>query len=96
MKATSESSENGSTPQQRSDSEVDRTTKPVGLRERARRDIDHAVALLLSVPGLRSRPVEGYPYRIFYRDREAEVDVWRVLHERRDIPDLLLPASEED
>ncbi|RVH02752.1 type II toxin-antitoxin system RelE/ParE family toxin, partial [Sinorhizobium meliloti] len=27
-----------------------------------------------------------YPYLIFYRDQPDHVDVWRVLHAKRDIP----------
>jgi len=26
------------------------------------------------------------PYRVFYVEREEHIDVWRVLHEQRDIP----------
>jgi len=40
----------------------------------------------LGVPGLRCRTVKGFPYLFFYVEREAEVDVWRVLHGARDIP----------
>ena len=41
----------------------------------------------LGLPGLRSWPVAGpYPYLVFYREIGARVDVWRILHGRRDIP----------
>ncbi len=40
----------------------------------------------LGVPGLRHRRLTRYPYLVFYVDREAHVDVWRVLHAQRDIP----------
>jgi toxin ParE1/3/4 len=40
----------------------------------------------LDLPGLRSRLLKGYPYLIFYIEREGHVDVWRVLHAQRDIP----------
>ena len=40
----------------------------------------------LDLPGLRSRMLTRYPYLIFYIEREDHVDVWRVLHARRDIP----------
>jgi toxin ParE1/3/4 len=40
----------------------------------------------LDLPGLRSRLVKGYPYLIFYAERDTHVDVWRVLHAQRDIP----------
>ena len=39
----------------------------------------------LDVPGLRSWPVRCYPHLIFYRERDDHIDVWRVLHGRRDI-----------
>ena len=40
----------------------------------------------LGLPGLRSGVVTGFPYLVFYVDREADIDVWRVLHAARDIP----------
>ena len=42
----------------------------------------------LDIPGLRTWPLQGYPYLIFYVEREADVDVWRVLQTRRDVPPL--------
>jgi len=43
----------------------------------------------LDLPGLRSWLLKGYPYLIFYIERESHVDVWRVLHAQRDIPTWL-------
>ncbi len=40
----------------------------------------------LGLPGLRSWPLTGYPYLVFYIERDAHVDVWRVLQAQRDIP----------
>jgi toxin ParE1/3/4 len=40
----------------------------------------------LNLPGLRSWPLKGYPHIIFYLSRADHVDVWRILHENRDIP----------
>ncbi|MEA3643576.1 MAG: type II toxin-antitoxin system RelE/ParE family toxin [Lamprobacter sp.] len=40
----------------------------------------------LELPGLRSWPLKRYPYLIFYLERDAHIDVWRVLHGRRDVP----------
>jgi toxin ParE1/3/4 len=40
----------------------------------------------LNIPGLRSWPLGRFPYLVFYVEREDHVDVWRVLHGRRDIP----------
>ena len=40
----------------------------------------------LDIPALRSWRLAGFPYIVFYVDRAESVDVWRVLHARRDIP----------
>jgi toxin ParE1/3/4 len=40
----------------------------------------------LNLPGLRSWPLTRYPYLVFYVEHSGHVDVWRVLHRRRDIP----------
>lgn len=52
-------------------------------------------ALELNLPGLRSWPVPGYPWLVFYVEREDHIDIWRVLHSQRDIPawmDVANPA----
>ncbi len=43
-------------------------------------------AALLRVGDLRFWPLKGFPYLIFYIEREQHTDVWRVLHAQRDIP----------
>ena len=40
----------------------------------------------LQLPGLRSWPLTRYPYLVFYVEHDGHVDVWRVLHAKRDIP----------
>ena len=40
----------------------------------------------LNLPGLRFLPLAGFPHLVFYVEREEHVDVWRVLHGRRDVP----------
>jgi toxin ParE1/3/4 len=40
----------------------------------------------LNLPGLRFWAVTRYPYLVFYFEHENLIDVWRVLHGRRDIP----------
>ncbi len=40
----------------------------------------------LNLPGLRSWPLSRYPYLVFYIERPDHIDVWRVLHGKRDIP----------
>ena len=50
-------------------------------------------ARVADLPDLRSRPVGRFPYLVFYIDREAYVEVWRVLHGRRDILALLTESG---
>ena len=40
----------------------------------------------LNLPGLRSWSLKRYPHMIFYMERNDHIDVWRVLHGKRDIP----------
>jgi toxin ParE1/3/4 len=43
----------------------------------------------LEIPGLRVRPLARFPYLVFYIVGDDVVDVWRVLHSRRDIPSAM-------
>ena len=47
----------------------------------------------LDIPALRSWRLAAFPYIVFYIDRAESVDVWRVLHARRDIPAWLAPPD---
>ena len=40
----------------------------------------------LNLPGLRFWPLTGYPHLVFYVERHDHIDVWRVLHGKRDMP----------
>lgn len=40
----------------------------------------------LGLADLRFWPLGRYPYLVFYVERDEYIDVWRVLHEQRDIP----------
>jgi toxin ParE1/3/4 len=40
----------------------------------------------LGLADLRFWPVGRYPFLVFYVERDEHIDVWRVLHEQRDIP----------
>lgn len=40
----------------------------------------------LEIPDLRVRPLARFPYLVFYVVGGEFVDVWRILHTRRDIP----------
>ncbi|AYF77887.1 type II toxin-antitoxin system RelE/ParE family toxin [Nocardia yunnanensis] len=43
----------------------------------------------LDIPGLRGRALTRLPYTVLYLERDDHIDVLRVLHQRRDIPDLM-------
>ena len=47
----------------------------------------------LDLPGLRFKSVGKFPYLVFYVEREADIDVWRVLHGARDIPAWMRPPD---
>lgn len=49
----------------------------------------------LDLPGIRAWLLDRYPYAVFYVERPDHIDVWRVLHTRRDIPAWLLEQTEE-
>ena len=38
-----------------------------------------------TLPGLRTRRLRRFPYLVVYFEREDHIDVWRVLHLRRDL-----------
>ena len=41
------------------------------------------------LPGLRSWRISGFPYLAFYVEQIDHIDLWRVLHTSRDIPESL-------
>jgi len=43
-------------------------------------------AVELDWPGLRTHPVQRFPYLVFYLEQTNHLDVLRVLHAHRDIP----------
>lgn len=51
-------------------------------------------AQALNLPGLRFWPLTRYPQLVFYVEHGDHIDVWRVLHGRRDIPAWMLDADE--
>lgn len=40
----------------------------------------------LDLPDLRSWPLSRYPFLVFYVECPQHIDVWRVLHTRRNLP----------
>lgn len=47
-------------------------------------------AFELEIPGLRSWSLQRFSYLIFYVPQDDRIDIWRVLHARRDIPAHLI------
>lgn len=47
----------------------------------------------LDLPGLLYWPLKRYPYLVFHVERDDHVDVWRVLHGMRDIPEWLVESA---
>ena len=48
----------------------------------------------LEIPELRAWPLDRFPYIVFYVAADDRIDVWRVLHSRRDIPTALSDDAE--
>jgi toxin ParE1/3/4 len=40
----------------------------------------------LGIPHLRAWPLDRFPYLVFYVAADDVVEVWRILHTRRDVP----------
>ena len=40
----------------------------------------------LNLPSLRFWPLKRYPYLVFFVEHPTHIDIWRVLHGKRDIP----------
>jgi len=45
----------------------------------------------LDLPGLRCWRLKRFPWLVFYLERDDHVDVWRILHAKRDIPAWMQP-----
>lgn len=48
----------------------------------------------LNLAHLRVWSLKRFPYLVFYTEQPNHMDVWRVLHGQRDIPNWLLEASD--
>lgn len=48
----------------------------------------------LNLPGLRTIRLKGFPWLVFYLEFETHVDVWRVLHAKRDVPAWLADVDD--
>lgn len=47
----------------------------------------------LELPGLLCWPLKRYPHLVLYVERDDHIDVWRVLHGTRAIPEWLTESS---
>jgi toxin ParE1/3/4 len=48
----------------------------------------------LDIPDLRCWPLTRFPYLVFYVEHTDHIDVWRLLHTRRDIPGALAHTTD--
>jgi toxin ParE1/3/4 len=48
----------------------------------------------LDLPGLRFWRCTRYPYLVFYVEKDERIEVWRVLHASRDIPQWLREGND--
>ena len=48
----------------------------------------------LGMAGLRAWPLTRYPFLVFYVEAVDHIDVWRVLHMHRDIPERMRDLKE--
>ena len=49
----------------------------------------------LGISGLRTWPLTRYPFLVFYVESAEHIDVWRVLHTRRDIHERMQDLRED-
>ncbi|MCB0967806.1 MAG: type II toxin-antitoxin system RelE/ParE family toxin [Ilumatobacter sp.] len=47
----------------------------------------------LAIPDLRAWTMQPFPYVVFYVVTDDEIDVWRILHTRRDIQATIEPPE---
>ena len=65
---------------------IDAVEHAIGQIQRSPRTGSLQFSYELGVPELRARKLVRFPFVIFYVPRDEHIDVWRVLHGRRDIP----------
>jgi toxin ParE1/3/4 len=68
---------------------VDAIERAVGQTRRSPQAGSLRFSYELEIPGLCVRPLARFPYLVFYVVRDEVVDVWRILHTRRDIPSAM-------
>jgi toxin ParE1/3/4 len=70
---------------------VERATVNIG---RTPRSGSLRFAYDLEIPDLRCWPLTQFPYLVFYVEHADHIDVWRLLHTRRDLPASLADNNE--
>ncbi len=65
---------------------VDAVERAVGQIGRSPHSGSQRFSYELEIPGMRVRPVTRFRYLVFYVVGDEILDVWRILHTRRDIP----------
>lgn len=65
---------------------VDAVERAVGQIGRSPHSGSLRFSYELEIPDLRVRPLARFPHLVFYVVGNEFVDVWRILHTRRDIP----------
>ncbi len=68
---------------------IDAVERAVGQISRSPRSGSLRFSYELAIPGLRVRPLARFPYLMFFVVGDEVVDVWRILHPRRDIPSAI-------
>jgi toxin ParE1/3/4 len=74
---------------------VDAIERTVNQISRAPRSGSLRFAYELEIPDLRVRPVARFPHLVFYVVGDDAVDVWRILHSRRDMLSALSEESDD-
>jgi toxin ParE1/3/4 len=72
---------------------VDAVERTVGQIGRSPHSGDLRFSYELGIPDLRVSPLARFPYLVFYVVGDEVVDVWRVLHTRRDVPGAMSDDS---
>lgn len=68
---------------------IEALERAVGQTARSPRSGNLRFAYELEIPDLRVRAIDRFPYLVFYVAGEDVVDVWRILHTKRDIPSAM-------
>jgi toxin ParE1/3/4 len=72
---------------------VDAVERGIGRISRSPHVGSLRFAYELAIPDLRAWPLQHFPYVVFYVVSDEEIDVWRILHTRRDLPAALNPPE---